>query len=482
MSPRSSKPSALVGRPEARLHTQPLRRLTRKTTLGFEAIDFIEGMCGMTLLPWQKWWLLHALELRTGGGFRYRTVLTLVGRQNGKTTLLKGLALYFMYLRGVPLVLGVAQSLDIARESWQGACDMADADPDLRAEIESIRKANGEQCLTLTSGSRYRIAAASRQAGRGLSVDLLIMDELREHRSWDAWGALSKTTSARPNGLIVAISNAGDDESVVLNHLRAAALSGQDETIGLFEWSAPEGCELDDREGWAMANPGLGHTIPESSIRSSMSTDPPAVFRTEVLCQHVQAMDGAISTAAFRSCEDPSASLDKLRDRVAMCLDVAPDAQHSTLYAAAVGDDGKARLDVVAAWGSTAQLRAELPELLKTTKPRIVGWFPKGPAAALLADVAAVRGVRMVPIKDTEVTAVCMGFAEQVAALQVRHTGDPLLSGQLVGAAKANRGDGWVIARRGGEGHVDAVYAAAGALHLARTMPRPATGVQFVAV
>jgi phage terminase large subunit-like protein len=72
---------------------------------------------GFDLLPWQRWWLLHALELKHDGTYRFRTIVTLVGRQQGKTTLLKIVALWAMYLDRVHLVLGAAQSLDIARES-----------------------------------------------------------------------------------------------------------------------------------------------------------------------------------------------------------------------------------------------------------------------------------------------------------------------------------------------------------------------------
>ncbi|MDN5919556.1 MAG: hypothetical protein L0I76_31395, partial [Pseudonocardia sp.] len=197
------------------------------------------------------------------------------------TTLCKVLALWAMYLGHARMVLGAAQSLDIAREAWAGAVELAEDVPDLADEIapNGIRRANGEQCLTLSSGARYRIAAATRGAGRGLSVDLLVLDELREQRNTDAWAALSKTTMARPRALIVGISNAGDDESVVLNALRSAALAGADDTIGLFEWSAPDGCELDDMYAVAQACPGLGRTITESAVRSALATDTPAVFR-----------------------------------------------------------------------------------------------------------------------------------------------------------------------------------------------------------
>jgi len=473
---RGSAP--LTGREQPRLFPPPLRQLTRKTTLGYAAIEFAEEMLGMELLPWQKWWLIHALELLPGGGFRFRTIITLVARQNGKTHLLKTLCLFLMYLGHVRLILGAAQSLDIARESWAGAVELAESDPELRAEIETVRRTNGEQELRLTNGARYRIAAATRSAGRGLSVDLLVLDELREHRDWLAWAALSKTTIARPNALIVGISNAGDDSSAVLNQLRATALAGTDPSLALFEWSAPDGCDLDDREAWAQANPGLGHTISEHAIRSAMATDPPAVFRTEVLCQRVDSLDGAIDPSAWKACRDPAMTLDSLRDQVVVCVDVAPDSAHVTLLAAAASG-GRVLIEPVAAWSTTEEARDGLPDLLARISPRAVAWFPSGPAAAIAPVLRPPKPAKTqrrptwdnVELTGADVVEACMSFADLVAARRIVHPGDPLLDAQVAGASKYTQGDGWRFARRGGVGHVDAVYAAAGATHTALTMP-----------
>lgn len=459
----------LVGCAAPRLTTEPARQLTRRTTVGFEVIEFAEVILGVDLLPWQRWWLLHALELDGSGGFRYRTVLTLVARQSGKTHLLKILALAFMYLGRARLVLGAAQSLDIARESWQGAVDLAEADPELRAEVEAVRRVNGDQELRLVNGARYRIAAATRSAGRGLSVDLLILDELREHRSWDAWAALSKTTTARPNALTVGISNAGDDQSIVLNHVREAALSGRDPSIGVFEWSAPDGCDLDDVNAWSQANPGLGHTVSELAIRSALATDPPAVFRTEVLCQRVDVLDNAIDLAGWKAGSDPAGTMDSLRNRVALCLDVAPDGQHATLAAAAAMDDGRVRVEVIAAWSNTGDTRTEL-DIIEQVGPAAVAWFPAGPAAALGPDLRALRGQTVIEIKGAAVAEACMTLADLVRARRIVHPDDPLLNAHVAGASKLASGDGFRYVRRGA-GHCDAAYAVAGAVHTVLTLP-----------
>lgn len=445
--------------------------LTSDSSLGFQAVRFAEEFCGVTLIPWQRFWLIHVLELKSDGSFRFRQIITLMARQSGKTAIVKILALWALYMGHAKLVLGVAQSLDIAKESWSGAVEIAQSQLDLSLEIapNGVRHANGEQCLTLINGARYRISAASRSAGRGLSVDFLILDELREHRSWDAWAALTKTTTARPNALIMGISNAGDDQSVVLNSLRASALAGTDDSIGLFEWSAPDGCELEDREAWAQANPGLGYTVSEAAIASALATDPPAVFRTETLCQRVETLDAAIDGASWAMCGDTGGSLEGVRSRIAACVDVAPDGAHVTLAGAAVLDDGRVRVEVFEAWDSVSKARRELAGLIRKISPAAIAWYPSGPAAELAVEL---RSMGALEVKGAEVAEACQAFASMVVARKILHPCDEMLDAHVYGTSKIRNGDGWRFARRG-VAHVDGAYAAAGAVWTARTLPAP---------
>lgn len=451
-----------------RLFTEPARPLTRRTTRGYECAEFARHIIGEPLLPWQEWAVHHALETNPDGSFRYRLVLVLVGRQNGKSHLLKTVSLWRMYVDGARLVVGAAQDLTTAREVWQSAVDTAKGAPELADEVANVRYANGEQTLSLVSGARYIIRAATRGSGRGLSVDQLNLDEVREWRSWEPWSALSKTTQARTNGQIWAISNAGDDESVVLNRLREQAMSGADPSIFVAEWSAPDGCDLDDEQAWCQANPGLGHTISEQAIRTALATDPPAVFRTEVLCQHVSALDEAVSMAAWRDCTDPAGTMESLRPRVVVGVDVAPDGQHVTAVAAATASNGSVRVEVVDAWADTASARNGLPALLRRVQPRAVAWFPGGPAAAISG---VLRGTKSLELTGARVAESCQVFADLISARRIVHNGDPLLTSQVNQATRLAVGDGWRFARRGGVGHVDAVYAASAAVTAALTVP-----------
>ncbi|POH62208.1 terminase, partial [Cryobacterium zongtaii] len=327
-SSRSSAAAGKASQPKRfgsetpRIFTPPLRPLTRETSRGFECIEFAEEVLDIQLLPWQKWLLIHALELLEDGTFRFRYIVLLVARQNGKSTLMTVLSLWRMYVDGAPLIIGTAQNLDVAEEQWQTAVDIAEAIPELAAEIAEsggIVKVNGKKTLKLTSGERYKVQAASRRGGRGLSGDLVLLDELREHQAWDAWAAVTKTTIAKAFAQIWAASNAGDASSIVLRFLRKLAhlalgdpdginetgitedpaeividddedddaepFVDDEDSLGIFEWSAPPGCAINDRNGWAQANPSLGYTIREKELASAARTDPEWVFRTECLCQ-----------------------------------------------------------------------------------------------------------------------------------------------------------------------------------------------------
>jgi hypothetical protein len=492
----------LLGRTQPRLWTPPLRPLSRRTSRGYEAADFAE-IIGEPFLPWQRWLAIHAMELQPDGTYRFRVVIVLVARQNGKSTFKRTKSLHALYLDGARLVLGVAQDVSLAREQWNFAIETVEASAELAPELGVIRRVNGDEWFRIAeqqeitdsdeedewfraAGGRYKIAASNRKAGRGLAVDELTIDELREQRNWRAWSALSKTTMARANAQIWCMSNQGDDDSVVLNQLREVALAGTDPSIGIFEWSGEDDCELDDWRQIRQANPGLGYTVSAAAIRTAISTDPVGVYRTEVLCQRVDQLDGAVNYAAWKSGADSAGTMDALRDRLACCFDAAPDGAHATLGVAAKLDSGRVRVEIVKAWDNTADPRTELPELLAKIKPRAFGWFPGGPAAGLATTLRALAvrynkrpGERQpgdIPesgeLSGGKVCEICQELADLVRARRIVHPADPLLDVHIKGASRLKSGDGWRFTRRGG-GHVDAAYAAAGAISTALAIPEP---------
>jgi len=385
--PRLAAPVSF-GSEVPRIFTPELRPLTSETSLGFSAIEFAEGMLGMTLLPWQKWLLIRALELLPDDSFRFRNIVVLVARQNGKSTLSQVLALWSMYVLGRRLVLGTAQDLDTAEEVWRGAVDLVqevdDSDrpvrPELAALVGRVVMTNGQKSFVLTSGERYKVKAAGRRGGRGLSGELVMLDELREHQSWDAWAAITKTTMARPDAQVWAFSNAGDAASVVLRYLRKMAhaalgdpdginaaddpsvllessdvvdpgeiaLDDGDESLGIFEWSAPPGFDVWDRAGWAQANPSLGHLIAERTIASAVKIDPEWVLRTEVLCQWSDGtLEGPFPPGTWDAGRDAGSRV-AADGPVGLCVDVSWDRSWACVGLAGRREDGLVHVEPIA--------------------------------------------------------------------------------------------------------------------------------------
>ncbi|VXC30926.1 conserved hypothetical protein [Microbacterium sp. 8M] len=366
-----------MGCTEPRICTPPLRELTPATSKGFACIEFAEEILEIELLPWQRALLIRALELNPDGTYRFKTVLLLVARQNGKSTLMQVLSLWRMYAEGAPLVIGTAQSLDIAEEQWSGAVEIAEGIPELAELIDHVDRTNGKKALRLDTGERYKVAAASRRGGRGLSGDLVLLDELREHQNWQAWGAVTKTTMARKLAQIWAASNAGDMASVVLRRLRSLAhralgwpdgkdgmddldstgdatddSTEADDSLGIFEWSAAPGRGVWDREGWAEANPSLGYTIDLRSIAAAASTDPEWVFRTEVMCQFVNMLgSGPFPTGAW------AAILDTKDERAAR--GVTRDVDRVACYGVDMSENGMTYV-ALAFWDTEGRIRGEI--------------------------------------------------------------------------------------------------------------------------
>ena len=494
---RAKRPR-LYGREEPRIFTPPLRpleprtRTTEKHTLGYDVIDFATDALGIELFPWQKWLLVHMLELLPDGTLRFRTVVVLIARQNGKSTLSQVLALWFMIVWGWPLVLGTAQDLETAEEVWQGAVDLVEEDDELSKLLKRVVKVNGKKALELKKdpdeekvSSRYKVKAANRRAGRGFTGNLIMLDELREHQNWEAWGAITKTTMAQAEAMILALSNAGDLTSVVLRYLRKMAheaigdpdgiceeiaTSGptlldvedlkeddadefddddledfeqDEETLGLFEWSAPPGCDKRDRDGWAQANPSVGWNpgFTERTIASACKTDPEWVFRTEVLCQWSEGtLTGPFPPGAWDKGKNALETLPdgtqrvREEDRIVGPVKAGIDQSHdrSMTYVAFAGHraDGIAHVEIVAARTGSAWVKDYLMDDRRRDRIQAVAGQSRGaPISPLMEELAADEEFT-IPVIEWAGSDLTAGWADVFDSVRdgtVRHNPQPML-------------------------------------------------------
>jgi hypothetical protein len=220
------------------------------------------------------------------------------------------------------------------------------------------------------------------------------MDEMREQQNWDAWDSVSQTTKAIFNSQLFGFSNAGDVRSVVLRKLRDNMISdiedylarGLDDleayangtlqapTSALFEWSAPEGCAIDDIAGILQANPsiGYGEMTVEQCLQDARDMLEPR-YRTEVLCQWVTSLvDSFIKIkdwSPLRVTERPEIPKGS---RTVWAVDTSHDRSMSWVAAAVYAANGKPFVTVLHREASMLWVPAYLEGLAKKSGQREV--------------------------------------------------------------------------------------------------------------
>ena len=212
----------------------------------------------MPLLPWQQYLIDEASKVKPDGTWAYKNVLAIAARQVGKTHLLRMRILAGLYLWDEELQIASAQTRDLSLETFKKVIEVIENYDWLRKKVKHVTRANGREEVMLKNGMRYKIVASNSGGARGLSSDLVILDELRQQKTYDAYSALVFTMNARPNSQFWGISNAGDHYSLVLNAMRQRALDkiekNLDDPLCFMEWSASPHRKLSDIEGWKEAN------------------------------------------------------------------------------------------------------------------------------------------------------------------------------------------------------------------------------------
>lgn len=494
------EPQVVRGSTTPRLWTRPLVTgpagpcgcgcaLTPATSKGFSAINFAEDVLEIRLLPWQRWLLIHALELRPNGRFRFRTILVMVGRQNGKTTTIEVKNLWKMFVLQVPLIIGTAQDLTASEETWEHALEMIEGVPELSAEVLHVDKTNGKKALRLTNKSRWLVKAATRKGPRSFSADDINLDELREHLNYSAWSAATKTTMARPKAQVWCCSNAGDARSIVLNRLQATARKADPEgSLGLFEWSAPDDtrctcdridpdphgllCKLRDPTMWAQANPAYGFTITREAMESALETDPEEVFLTECCCVRVPDLSGGVIHAGLWASRKDVAS--QAVGFVGVGLDASPDLRSAAIGMTGIREDGKRHWQVLRHDGGAAWVVPHFVELRDVAGLKFgpIGVDPSSPAGALIKPLEDA-GFEVEEVTGRALVQAWGLFKKDVDEGNGWHVGQETFDEAIRDAKNAPSGDIEKFSRKKSSGDICPLVAAVISDHTLRLHPKP---------
>ena len=480
---------------QPRLFPPPLRPLTLETSKGFETIEFAEQL-GIRLYPWQKWLLVHGLELNEDlTDFRFKRVIVEVARQNGKTTLMTVLGLWRLFIFGASEIVSSAQKLTVAEATLEDAFKIAAWQPVLRGFLPDdprpkdgrfngawMRETNGNKQIELNAAPvpekldvfgalpTWSVTTADRKGGRSSSVDLAFIDELRELLTWDGWNSIEPTISARRESQLWGFSNAGDKRSIVLKSLRDAAIerielgSTDGMQTALFSWSAPSDAEVTDVDALRQANPSMGYgaiTL-DKLLAEAEETKNPDGFKTEKMCVWVENLEpGKIPVAAWREIADPS-SVRGAGERVAVGVDVSKDGRFAYVAVCALRADGIPHVEVVAQRAGYAWVAEWLRQRLAAAwfDGRVAIQVKGAPSADLVPALQAVEGVEIVEWQGSAMSSSVLGFFDAIRSGMLAHRDQPVLNLAAEGAKDKKAGDLFIWDRQNSVGDVSPLIAA----------------------
>lgn len=235
-------------------------------------IEFIERFCkhskgewagqGIRLELFQKAFiqaLFGFVDAETGLR-QYRESFFLVGRKNGKSTLLAGLALYMLTSdgEGGAEVYSTATKYAQARLLFDEAHNMIKQSPDLSKHFKK-RKTDLYYSPTM---SKFQPLARNSDTLDGLNCSFCVMDELHGVRDRNLYEVMRQSQAARRQPLLVMITTAGTVRECIFDDMYSHAAQVADGVIQDSRF-LPILYELDDRAewtnpaAWVKANPAL---------------------------------------------------------------------------------------------------------------------------------------------------------------------------------------------------------------------------------
>lgn len=242
------------------------------------ALEFIENYCkhskgslggkAFIMELWQKalvaatFGMVHKLD----GTRKYREVLLVVARKNGKSTLAAAIGLYMQIADGEPgsEVYACATKKDQAKIIWLESKRMVKKSPTLRKRIKTLV---GE-LISDFNDSFFKPLGRDSDSLDGLNVHCALLDEIHAWTDKNLYDVIVDGTTARQEPLIFITTTAGTVRECVYDLKYDEAervINGYDDENGYKdEHFLPIIYELDnrkewiDKECWIKANPGLG--------------------------------------------------------------------------------------------------------------------------------------------------------------------------------------------------------------------------------
>lgn len=243
------------------------------------AIEFVERYCRhskgkwggrpFVMALWQKamtaalFGFVHKIDRVR----KYRELILIVARKNGKSTWASAIALYMLMADGEPgpEVVSVATKRDQAKITWSEAKRMVRKSPVL---LKRVRPLVAELVCDFNDGSFKPLSSDSNTLD-GLNVHCALIDELHAIQDKNLYDVIIDGMTAREQPLSIITSTAGtvregifdikyDEATRIVDSYDDGVVSPEDERVLPIIYELDSRKEWQDPDCWMKANPGLG--------------------------------------------------------------------------------------------------------------------------------------------------------------------------------------------------------------------------------
>jgi phage terminase large subunit-like protein len=432
---------------------------------GADAIDFINTFVTLTkdsvagnagelirLRPWQEQLLTETLALDKNGLFATRTALIGLARKQGKSALMTGVGLWFLFNGDDGgEVYSCAAEKEQARITFGDARKIIEREPELASMCNIYR----DVIEVPSTGSIWRVLSAEAYSKEGLNASAVIFDEVHALPNRELWDVMQLSMASRKQPMMLATTTCGvksdstgqDSTAYQLYQYGQKVARGEiiDPTFKMFWWEAPLDADHKLESTWMLANPGYGDLNSKADFESMVKRTPEAEFRTKRCNQWVSSQNAWLPAGLWDTLADKDIVVDDLAE-IVLGIDGSFSGDTTAIVGVTVPKtrDDKPHVFLVKAWEKqvddlddwrvdTLEVEQTLIDFCQThpnVKELAFDPFRWQRSMAVLQDL----GLPVVEFPSTSarrMVGACQKVFDSVTEATLTHDGDPLLARHL---------------------------------------------------
>jgi hypothetical protein len=321
--------------------------------------------------------------------------------------------------------------------------------PKFAKRIARVSRVNGSEKIYMRNGSTYGIVTPNDKGARGLSLNLMVIDEALTH-PLSLIANLQPTLATKRNGQLWILSNAGrPGESELLEHYREIGhreIAEPQNKLAWFEWCpALDDFDYMDQEVWYQAIPSLHEEkgVLLDAVKEAATTNSPEIFTKEWL--NVWPSRDAVQVINTELWDSLARTDIAVGNQIVFGVDISRERDKASIGASGLVRDFTP-VELIECKEGTSWVLPRLVELCKRYNTKVV--IDTGsPAASLIAELEKENiGVMSIHLRDYAMA--CGSFYDAVQAKTICHLDDPNLKTAIMGSTKRPLGDSWAWNRQ----------------------------------